>query len=67
MWGRRGPGVGGGGSATGYKCWTGDDLGWVQLPNIHVGFGQEMTWGGLSYRRCQIREDTGWFLYLIEQ
>lgn len=54
MWGRRGPGVGGGGSATGYKCWTGDDLGWVQLPNIHVGFGQEMTWGGFSYRRCQI-------------
>lgn len=60
-------GWGEGGSATGYKCWTGDDLGWVQLPNIHVGFGQEMTWGGFSYRRCQIREDTGWFLYLIEQ
>lgn len=38
-------GWGGGGSATGYKCWTGDDLGWVQLPNIHVGVGQEMSWG----------------------
>lgn len=43
VWGRRGPGMGGGGSATGYKCWTGDDLEWVQLPNIHVGVGQEMT------------------------
>lgn len=41
----------GGGSATGYKCWTGDDLGWVQLPNIHVGVGQEMSWGGSSYRK----------------
>lgn len=49
--GRRGPGMGEGGSATGYKCWTGDDLGWVQLPNIHVGVGQEMSCGGSSYRK----------------
>lgn len=47
----RGWGRGEGGSATGYKCWTGDDLGWVQLPNIHVGVGQEMSWGGSSYRK----------------
>lgn len=33
VWGRRGPGMGGGG---------------VQLPDISVG--QEMTWGGSSYR-----------------
>lgn len=38
----------GGGSATGYKCWSGNDLGWVQLP--YIGVGQEMTWDGSSYR-----------------
>lgn len=33
----------GGGSATGYKCWSGNDLGWVQL-SYRCRMGEDTGW-----------------------